>query len=125
MAAVPVMDNERFSHRAIAADQSAHDQLGDAVLDQPQWHLIIDTTQAYQNETSTITVTATDPANGTKTTQSFVVTVGAYGGPTQVDLTLNFRPFANELRRDRRRKHSDIGPVQLACTVIQPGPRRP
>ncbi len=37
----------------------------------PNGTLIIDTTQAVQDMTSTITVTATDTANGTKTSQSF------------------------------------------------------
>ncbi len=59
----------------------------------PNGTLIIDTTQAVQDMTSTITVTATDTANGTKTSQAFTVTVGAYGGPT--DPSINFRPFAN------------------------------
>jgi cyclophilin family peptidyl-prolyl cis-trans isomerase len=62
----------------------------------PNGVLILDTTQATQNQTSVITVTATDPANGSKTTQSFVVTVSAYGGPTSgTTLTLNLRPYAN------------------------------
>jgi cyclophilin family peptidyl-prolyl cis-trans isomerase len=59
----------------------------------PNGTLIIDTTQAVQDMTSTITVTATDTANGSKTSQSFLVTVGAYGGPT--DPNINFKPFAN------------------------------
>jgi len=59
----------------------------------PNGTVIIDTTQAVQDMTSTITVTATDTANGTKTSQSFLVTVGPYGGPT--DPTINFRPYAN------------------------------
>jgi cyclophilin family peptidyl-prolyl cis-trans isomerase len=59
----------------------------------PNGVLLLDTTQAQQGETSTITVTATDPADHTTATQSFVVTVGAYGGPTNP--TINFRPFAN------------------------------
>ena len=59
----------------------------------PNGTLIIDTTQAIQDETSTIVVTATDTATGTKTTQTFGVNVGPYGGPT--DPPINFRPFAN------------------------------
>jgi hypothetical protein len=59
----------------------------------PDGTLIIDTTQAVQDMTSIITVTATDTANGTKTSQSFGVTVGPYGGPS--DPSINFRPFAN------------------------------
>ncbi|HEX3448213.1 MAG TPA: Ig-like domain-containing protein, partial [Isosphaeraceae bacterium] len=63
----------------------------------PNGVLLIDTTQATLNQTSIITVTATDPAKGSKTTQSFVVSVSAYGGPTSgTDLTLNLRPYAND-----------------------------
>jgi hypothetical protein len=53
---------------------------------------VIDTTQALEGETSTITVTATNPANGTTATQSFIVVVGAYAGPA--DPTINFKPLA-------------------------------
>ena len=59
----------------------------------PNGTLIIDTTQAVQQMTSTITVTATDTLNGTKRTQTFGVSVGAYSGPT--DPAINFRPYAN------------------------------
>jgi cyclophilin family peptidyl-prolyl cis-trans isomerase len=55
--------------------------------------LLLDTTQANAGQTSTITITATDPSDGTKTSQAFVVTVGSYGGPT--DPSINFRPLAN------------------------------
>jgi cyclophilin family peptidyl-prolyl cis-trans isomerase len=63
----------------------------------PSGALIIDTTQATAGETSTITVTATDPTDGTTTSQSFLVTVGAYTGPTASNLiqTINFKPLAN------------------------------
>jgi hypothetical protein len=44
-------------------------------------------------ETSTITVTATDPTNGSTISQQFTVTVIAYAGPT--DPAINFRPFAS------------------------------
>jgi len=59
----------------------------------PNGVLVLDTTQAKAGATATITVTATDTENGTKKTESFTVTLGAYGGPT--DPTINFRPFAN------------------------------
>jgi cyclophilin family peptidyl-prolyl cis-trans isomerase len=59
----------------------------------PNGTLIIDTTQAVQKMTSTITVTATDTVNGSQTSQTFDVTVGAYSGAT--DPPINFRPFAN------------------------------
>ncbi len=62
----------------------------------PSGVLILDTTQATQGETSTITVTAHD-SDGTTATQSFLVTVGAYTGPTSSSLiqTINFKPIAN------------------------------
>jgi cyclophilin family peptidyl-prolyl cis-trans isomerase/allophanate hydrolase subunit 1 len=53
----------------------------------------IDTTQARPGETSTITVTATDSVDKTKTSRTFVVTVGAYSGPK--DPPINFRPLAS------------------------------
>ncbi|MGA8347345.1 MAG: Ig-like domain-containing protein, partial [Isosphaeraceae bacterium] len=53
----------------------------------------IDTTSARAGETAIITVTATDPSNGTHVTRKFDVTVSAYNGPT--DPAINFRPFAN------------------------------
>jgi cyclophilin family peptidyl-prolyl cis-trans isomerase len=59
----------------------------------PNGVLLLDTTQAKQGETSTITVTAHDLTDGTTTSQSFTLTVGAYGGPT--DPRINFKPFAN------------------------------
>ena len=51
----------------------------------------IDTTQAQAGETSTITVTATDPATSTTASQSFVVTVGAQNSTV---LPLNLKPIA-------------------------------
>jgi hypothetical protein len=44
-------------------------------------------------QTATITVTATDPSDGTSTSQSFTVAVGSYAGPSNP--AINFRPFAN------------------------------
>jgi len=48
----------------------------------PNGVLLIDTTGATAGQTATITVTATDPTDGTKASQTFTVTVGAYNGPT-------------------------------------------
>lgn len=59
----------------------------------PSGTLLIDTSHAKAGETANITVTATDPTNGTQVTQTFTVTVGAYAGPT--DPAVNFAPFAN------------------------------
>jgi cyclophilin family peptidyl-prolyl cis-trans isomerase len=93
MAAVPVNVNGQASQPKYPVTMTSASLSSTS----PNGVLIIDTTQATQNQTSTITVTATDPTNGTKTTQSFVVTVSAYGGPTSgADLTLNLRPFAND-----------------------------
>ena len=63
----------------------------------PNGVVVLDATQATAGQTSTITVTATDPTDGTTTSQSFLVTVGAYSGPTTSSLvsTINFRPLAN------------------------------
>ena len=59
----------------------------------PNGVLLLDTSHATSGETATITVTATDPTDGSTVTQSFTVTVGAYAGPT--DPAINFAPFAN------------------------------
>ena len=58
----------------------------------------IDTTQAKPGETSTITVNAFDTVDHKIMSQSFLVTVGPYGGPlypNNYDPNLNFRPFAS------------------------------
>jgi cyclophilin family peptidyl-prolyl cis-trans isomerase len=52
----------------------------------------IDTTSARSGETANITVTATDPTDGSHVIQSFKVTVSAYNGPTEP--AINFKPFA-------------------------------
>ncbi len=63
----------------------------------PNGVVVLDTTQSTAGQTSTITVTATDPTDGTTASQSFLVTVGAYSGPTASSLvsTVNFKPLAN------------------------------
>jgi cyclophilin family peptidyl-prolyl cis-trans isomerase len=53
----------------------------------------IDTTSAQPGATSTITVTATDPVDGSTKTESFLVTVTSYTGPASPPI--NFVPFAN------------------------------
>ena len=58
----------------------------------PNGVLHIDTTSARPGETATITVTATDPTDGSHLTMTFKVTVGAYNGPTNPPI--NFVPFA-------------------------------
>jgi cyclophilin family peptidyl-prolyl cis-trans isomerase len=59
----------------------------------PNGVVVLSTTQARPGETGSITVTATDPTNGTTTSQSFNVTVGSFAGPT--DPAINFQPLAN------------------------------
>ena len=59
----------------------------------PNGVVLLDTTQAKAGETSTITVTATDPTDGSHVSQSFTATAGAYAGPSSP--AINFRPFAN------------------------------
>ena len=87
-------DEQHIDRGAFAAGQSADDHLGDAFeTPTPTARCCWIRPRRDQGETSTITVTATDPADHTTVTQSFVVTVGAYGGPTSP--TINFRPFAN------------------------------
>ena len=63
----------------------------------PDGVAIIDTTQAKPGETATITVTATDPTDGTTASQSFNVVVGDYAGPTTSSAigNINFKPYAN------------------------------
>ena len=53
--------------------------------------------QAKPGETATITVTATDPTDGTTASQSFNVVVGDYVGPTTSSAigNINFKPYAN------------------------------
>ena len=97
----------------------------------PNGTLIIDTTQAVQDMTSTITVTATDSLNGTKTSQTFDVNVGPYGGAT--DPSINFRPFANstvapvvpdtptQVQLDGASGYPDSGkPSTLTYTILAP-----
>jgi cyclophilin family peptidyl-prolyl cis-trans isomerase len=93
MAAIPVMPNTIPSGETTQPKFPLTISSATLTSTNPNGTLVIDTTQAIQDETSTIVVTATDTATGTKTTQTFGVNVGPYGGPT--DPTINFRPFAN------------------------------
>jgi peptidyl-prolyl cis-trans isomerase B (cyclophilin B) len=63
----------------------------------PNGVALIDTTQARPGETSTITVSAHDPSDGTTASQSFVVTVASYEGPASESQVgnVNFKPYAN------------------------------
>ena len=82
----------------------------------PNGTLILDTTQAKQGETSTITVTAIDSNGGPNASQSFVVTVGAYSGPA--DPTINFKPFASPINTTVAENSSLAG--QLVGTNAYP-----
>jgi cyclophilin family peptidyl-prolyl cis-trans isomerase len=56
----------------------------------------LDATSAHSGDTANISVTATDPKDGTTKTETFKVTVGAYNGPTtNATVPINFVPFAN------------------------------
>ncbi|MGO9471390.1 MAG: peptidylprolyl isomerase [Isosphaeraceae bacterium] len=63
----------------------------------PDGVVILDTTQAKPGEMATITVKATDPVDGTTTSQSFDVLVGPYIGPTTSSTigNVNFKPYAS------------------------------
>ena len=63
----------------------------------PDGVAILDATQAKPGETATITVTATDPTDGTTASQSFNVVVGEYVGPTTSSAigNINFKPYAS------------------------------
>jgi cyclophilin family peptidyl-prolyl cis-trans isomerase len=63
----------------------------------PSGVALIDTKQAKPGETSTITVTAADPSDGTTASQSFLVTVASYDGPASESQVgnVNFKPYAN------------------------------
>ena len=82
----------------------------------PNGVLILDTTQATQGETSTITVTATDSTDHTTMSQSFVVTVGSYAGPSgssaRADPNHQFQASRERHNRYRRRKHRAASPVE-------------
>jgi cyclophilin family peptidyl-prolyl cis-trans isomerase len=62
----------------------------------PNGVALIDTTQAKPGESAVFQVTATDPKDGTTVRHDFVVTVGAYSGPT--DPIINYKPFAKPSR---------------------------
>ncbi len=63
----------------------------------PDGVAIIDATGAKPGETATMTVTATDPTDGTTTSQSFNVVAGEYAGPTTTSAigNINFKPYAS------------------------------
>jgi cyclophilin family peptidyl-prolyl cis-trans isomerase len=92
----------------------------------PNGVAIIDTTQATAGETATITVTATDSVDHSTTSESFMVSVVQYAGPTTSNLlglpgtTVNFRPFATVVSTDVPGNTPTT--VQLAGTSSYPDP---
>jgi len=92
MAAIPVMNNTVTGEHSQPVNPLT---IAFATLTNtsPDGVLLLDTTQAKAGATATIVVTATDSLDHSTTSESFTVTVGAYGGPASP--TLNFRPFAN------------------------------
>jgi cyclophilin family peptidyl-prolyl cis-trans isomerase len=115
MAALPVMTNTSTGEDSQPVNPLT---ITSAALTStnPNGVLLIDTTQAKQGETATIVVTATDPADHTTAKESFVVTVGPYGGPPTSSNpnppSINFRPFANPTTGAVSQNSS--GQIQLA-----------
>jgi len=95
MTLIPVMKNTSPSNSEISQPVNPLTITPSTTLTStnPNGVLIIDASQATKGETATITVTATDPTDGTTATQSFTVSVVAYAGPTSPPI--NFAPFAN------------------------------
>ena len=89
----------------------------------PDGVVILNTTQAKQGETATITVTATDPTDGTKASQSFNVEVGPYTGPTTSTAigNVNFKPFANPVSTTAYENAATQ--IQLSGQSTYPGDR--
>lgn len=73
--------------------------------------VLIDATQARQGESADVTVTATDPVDGTQTSQSFHVLVGPYSGSTNLEYmnTINFKPYVNPVTATT----TSLSPVQV------------
>jgi cyclophilin family peptidyl-prolyl cis-trans isomerase len=105
MTAVPVTTNPASEEDSLPVNNI--DITNVSLADQdtsPNGTLLIDTTQATVGETATITITATDSVDHTTTSESFLVTVGSYTGPTvfgnigtsgATNQTVNFKPFAS------------------------------
>jgi cyclophilin family peptidyl-prolyl cis-trans isomerase len=95
MTEVPVTTNPAFHEDSLPVNPISMTAVSLTTAN-PNGVLLIDTTQAMQGETATISVTATDTVDHTTASQSFTVSVGAYTGPTTSNLiqTINFKPFA-------------------------------
>lgn len=96
MTQVPVMENS-YTGETSQPDNPITITSATLTTTNPNGVAIIDASQATAGESATITVTATDSADGTTTAQSFTVTAGAYAGPTSSNLlgNVNFQPFAS------------------------------
>jgi cyclophilin family peptidyl-prolyl cis-trans isomerase len=89
----------------------------------PNGVLLIDTTSATTaGQTANITVTATDPTDGTSVTRTFKVTTVAYNGPT--DPSINFVPTANPVNVSITTGATQV-PVQLSATSNYPDTTKP
>jgi cyclophilin family peptidyl-prolyl cis-trans isomerase len=87
----------------------------------PSGTLLLDTTQARPGDTATFQVTATDPTTNTTMTQSFTVTAGAYGGPT--DPPIPFAPLADPVSATVAEGSSTT--ITLAGRIGYPDPHFP
>ncbi len=78
----------------------------------PDGVIHIDATTALPGETSTITVTATDPSTGTKTTRTFNVTVVT--DTTTHPSTFTFKPIASPITQGV----TNAGPTTIQLTAL-------
>ncbi|MFO0892670.1 MAG: peptidylprolyl isomerase [Isosphaeraceae bacterium] len=89
----------------------------------PNGVLLIDATSATSaGQTANITVTATDPSDGTSVSRTFEVTTSAYNGPSNP--SINFIPTANPVTVSRQPAAAPV-PIQLSATSNYPNTSSP